>query len=97
MRYILMSPLVNAFHLDGDIIALATCKGFIVLDNEYKVLQELLYRKILGDSYEKRFGQSLCCEPAYEHDGNAFLISFSHGNKIDESIRGDNEFMGEYT
>ena len=36
-RVILASALINAFLLDNEMIAIATCKGFIILDREYKV------------------------------------------------------------
>ena len=87
-RFILSGTLVNAFFIDGDMILLATTRGMIVLDTDYNILEELLYRKILGNYYEKRFGLNLCCEPGFKKDGSAFFLSFNYGNTIDKEFRG---------
>ena len=43
-RSILERSVVNSFRLDGDLICIATTKGFLVLNENYEILNKLLYR-----------------------------------------------------
>ena len=85
--------MVNSFRLDDGLICLATTGGFLVLNQDYSIIQILVYRRFLGRSY-KMFGQSLCCEPSYEHDGRHFFISFTHGDTIESELRSEHIFKG---
>ena len=44
---ILKGQIVNAFHIDGNMILLATTKGCMVLDEEYKSISMLIYEVYL--------------------------------------------------
>ena len=43
-RSILERSVVNSFRLDGGLICIATTKGFLVLNENYEILNKLLYR-----------------------------------------------------
>ena len=43
-RSILERSVVNSFRLDGGLICIATTKGFLVLNDNYEILNKLLYR-----------------------------------------------------
>ena len=43
-RSILERSVVNSFRLDGDLICIATTKGLLVLNENYEILNKLLYR-----------------------------------------------------
>ena len=87
---------MNAFLIDGDTTLLATTKGFLVLDSEYKVKNSLIYREgLFNQDYNSR-GISLCCTPGKTAVGNAFMISFTHGDTIDKELQSENKFSGSY-
>ena len=44
IRSIVEKSVVNSFRLDGDLICIATTKGFLVLNENYEILKKLLYR-----------------------------------------------------
>ena len=73
--------MVNTFRIDGDLFCLFTTKGFLVLDDEFVILEKLLYKDILGPLYARE-GTSLSCVPSFEQDGKNFLISFTHGETV---------------
>lgn len=79
--------LLNAFLIDGDTTLLATTEEFLVLDSEYKVKKELIYREDLFKQKYDLNGRSLCCTPGKT---NGFMISFTYGNTIDKELRVDN-------
>ena len=86
------TDLLNAFLINDDITLLATTKGFLVLDSEYKLKKRLIYRDDLFTQKYDLNGRSLCCTPGKTTVGNTFNISFTHGLTIDKKLRSENRF-----
>ena len=74
---------------------LGTTKGFAVLDHKYEVIEYSEYCLLFGDEYDGKSSLSLCFEHDYKKDGNAFFISFNHGETISQEIRSANSYGGD--
>ena len=66
-RIIVEKSVVNSYRLDGGLICIATTKNFLVLNESYQILHNLLYKQLLGSTYAP-FGESLSFNSAYERD-----------------------------